>query len=48
MTAGDFADSPASLTAVIWKEYAVEEDSPVTVADVPFADWIFVPLRWIA
>jgi len=34
-TAPDFADSPAALTALTWKLYAVLADSPLTVADVP-------------
>lgn len=46
LTAPDFADSPAALTAVTWKLYAVDAARPVTVAEVPVASRIFVPLRY--
>lgn len=45
LTAADFADSPAALTAVTWKLYAVDAASPVTVAEVPEALSTFVPPR---
>jgi hypothetical protein len=35
LTAVDWADSPALLTALTRKAYAVLADSPVTVAEVP-------------
>lgn len=43
VTAVDFADSPAALVAVTWKEYEVEAARDETVADVPVVDWTFVP-----
>lgn len=45
LTAADFADSPAALTAVTWKLYAVDAASPVTVAEVPETLSTFVPPR---
>lgn len=44
-TAADLADSPASLTALTWKLYAVEALRPVTVAEVPVTLWTLVPPR---
>ncbi len=45
VTAVDFADSPASFTAVTWKLYDVAADSPLTVAEVPLAVWTLTPSR---
>lgn len=45
LTAADFADSPAALTALTWKLYADDAESPVTVAEVPVVSRTFVPPR---
>ncbi|MGC0385414.1 hypothetical protein RKD33_005631 [Streptomyces sp. SAI-129] len=45
MTVAERADSPASLTAVTWKEYAVEGVRPVTVVEVPVTVLTLVPSR---
>ncbi len=46
VTVADFADSPASPTALTWKPYAVEGVRRVTVVEVPVTVASLVPSRW--